>query len=49
MIDNDPYNYKMIVSIGKKCLLFDDREKYVLKENYVSNWLDVEKYIERNH
>ena len=48
MIDNDPYNYKMIISLGKQCLLFDDREKYVLKENYVTNWLDVEKYIERN-
>ena len=48
MIDDDPYNYKKIISIGKKCLLFDDREKYALKEDYVTNWLDVEKYIERN-
>lgn len=49
MIDDNPYNYKKIVSIGKKCLLFDDREKYTLKQDYVSNWLDIEKYIERNH
>ena len=49
MIDDDPYNYRKIVSLGKKCLLFDDREKYVLKEDYVTNWLEVEKYIERNH
>ena len=46
MIDNDPYNYKLVVSLGKKCLLFDDREEYALRENYVTNWLDVEKYIE---
>lgn len=49
MIDDNPYNFKKIVAVGKKCLLFDDREKYVLKEDYVSNWLDIEKYIERNH
>ena len=49
MIDDDPYNYKKIVSIGKKCLLFDDREKYELKEDYMTNWLDIEKYLERNH
>lgn len=49
MIDDDPYNYKKIISMGKQCLLFDDREKYALKENYVTNWLDIEKYIERNH
>lgn len=48
MIESNPYNYKKIVALGKKCLLFDDREKYVLKDNYVSNWLDVEKFIERN-
>ena len=48
MIDDDPYNYKKIVSVGKKCLLFDDREKYNLKQDYVTNWLDIEKYIERN-
>ena len=48
MIDNNPYNYKHVTSCGIKCLLFDDREKYVLKENYVSNWLEIEKYIERN-
>lgn len=48
MIEDDPYNYKKIISIGKKCVLFDDREKYTLKDNYVSNWIELEKYIERN-
>ena len=47
MIDNDPYNYKNLIALGKKCILFDDRERYALKDNYVTNWLDVEKYIER--
>jgi len=48
MIEDDPYNYKKISTIGIKCLLFDDREKFNLKEDYVTNWLEVEKYIERN-
>jgi len=48
MIDDDPLNYKMISSVGVKCLLFDDREKYDLKEDYVDSWLDIEKYIEKN-
>lgn len=46
IIDDDPYNYKMISSSGCKCLLFDDREKYNLDDDYVTNWLEVEKYIE---
>ncbi|MBR3211057.1 MAG: hypothetical protein IKF71_03875 [Bacilli bacterium] len=49
MIDDNPYNFKELQSMGVSCLLFDDREKYVLKEDYVTNWLDIEKYIERNH
>lgn len=48
MIDDDPYNYRLINAQGTKCLLFDDRERYDLKNNYVTNWLDIEKYIERN-
>lgn len=48
MIDDDPYNYKKIISSGTKCLLFDDKERYDLKNNYVTNWLEIEKYIERN-
>ena len=48
MIDDDPLNYKKISSVGVKCLLFDDREKYDLKEDYVDSWLDIEKYIEKN-
>ena len=48
MIDDDPYNYKKITSAGVRCLLYDDREKYQLKDDYVTNWLEVEKYIERN-
>ena len=49
MIEDDPYNYKKIISKGIKCILFDDREKYDLKHDYMTNWLDIEKYIERNH
>lgn len=49
MIDDDPYNYRKINAVGKKCLLFDDRERYDMKNNYFTNWLDIEKYIERNH
>lgn len=48
MIDDNPYNYKKITSLGIKCILYDDREKYELKDDYVTNWLEVEKYIERN-
>lgn len=48
MIDDDPYNYKKISAYGIKCLLFDDREKYDMKEDYVTSWLDIEKYIENN-
>lgn len=48
MIDDDPYNYQRINAIGRKCLLFDDREKFDLKNNYVTSWLEIEKYIERN-
>lgn len=48
MIDDDPYNYQKIVSHGIKCILYDDKEKYDLKDNYVTNWLQIEEYIERN-
>ena len=47
MIDDDPYNYKMISSNKCKCLLFDDRERFNLKDDYVTNWLEVEDYIEK--
>lgn len=48
MIEDDPYNYKKIISKGIKCILFDDRERYDLRQNYMTNWLDIERYIERN-
>lgn len=48
MIEDNPYNYKKIVALGKKCILYDDREKYVLRDDYVTNWIEVERYIERN-
>lgn len=48
MIDDDPFNYKKITSLGKKCLLFDDRGRYDLKKDYVTTWMDIEKYLERN-
>ncbi len=48
MIDDDPVNYQKLTHAGIKCLLFDDREKFIQKDDYVTNWLDIEKYIERN-
>ena len=47
MIDDNPYNYKTVVGTGCKCLLFDDRGKYDLKEHYATSWLDVEAYINK--
>lgn len=48
MIEDNPYNYHKITDASIKCLLFDDRARYELKNDYVTNWLDIEKYIERN-
>ena len=45
MIDDDPYNYKMLVERGMPCILFDDRDKYNPVENYAKNWLEVEELI----
>ncbi len=47
MIDDDPYNYKMITGDQGACVLFDDREKYDLKKDYVTSWLQVEEYINK--
>lgn len=47
MVDDDPYNYKMITGNGGHCLLFDDREKYDLKKDYATSWLEVEDYINK--
>ncbi len=47
MIDDNPYNYKMVVGNGCKCLLFDDRGKYDLRRDYVTSWLEVEEYINK--
>ena len=47
MIDDNPYNYKAIVGSGGKCLLFDDREKYDLRQDYAKSWLEVEQYISK--
>jgi len=49
MIDNDPFNYKKLSSANIRCLLFDDRARYDLENNYMTTWLEIEKYIERNH
>lgn len=46
MIDDDSYNYKMIRLENINCLLFDDRARYELKDNYVTTWTQIEKYIE---
>ena len=44
MVDDNPYNYKTIVGCGGKCLLFDDRDKYDMRHDYVTSWLDAEEY-----
>lgn len=49
MIDDDPYNYKKVTAANIPCLLFDDRGRYDLEKNYMTSWLEIEKYIERNH
>ena len=49
MIENNPYNYKLITQAGTECLLFDDQGKYQLKDHYMSTWNDIETYIERNY
>ncbi len=46
MIDDNPYNYKKVISTGTKCLLFDDRGRYDLGENYITTWQELEKYLE---
>lgn len=47
MIDDNPYNYKMVVGNGGKCLLFDDRGRFDMKNDYVTSWLEIEEYINR--
>ena len=47
MVDDNPYNYKTIVGNGGKCLLFDDRDKYDLRQDYVTSWLAAEEYINK--
>ena len=49
MIEDNPYNYKKMKEHGINCILFDDRGKYDLKQDYFTNWKEIEKYIERNH
>ena len=49
MIEDNPYNYKKIISTGTKCLLFDDRGRYDLGKDYVTTWKEIEKHIERNN
>ena len=45
MIDDDLNNCQIISNVGIKCLLFDDQSRYN-ESNRVSNWLEVERYIE---
>jgi len=49
MIDDNPFNYQKILEKGCKCILFDDRAKYSLDENYATNWIEVEKVVEKNY
>lgn len=47
IIDDDLFNIRKVQELGIKYLLFDDKEKYLLKDGYVTSWIEVEKYIER--
>ena len=47
MIDDDPYNYHKMIGEGVTCLLYDDREKYNLRDNYATSWLEVEDLVEK--
>ena len=47
MIDDDLYNCQMVNKLGVKYLLFDEKNRYN-ESNKVTNWLEVEKYIEGN-
>lgn len=49
MIEDNPYNFKKIRELGINCILYDDRGKFDLKQDYYTSWLEIEKYIERNH
>jgi len=49
MIEDNPYNFRIISQTGTTCLLFDDHGRYVMKDHYMSTWNDIEKYIERNY
>ena len=48
MVDDDPYNIKAMHASKVNCILYDDKERFASKENYATNWLEVEKIIERN-
>ena len=47
MIDDNPLNYQKILEKGCRCILFDDRAKYSLDDNYATNWIEVEKVVEK--
>ena len=49
MIEDNPYNFKKIRELGINCILYDNRGKFDLKQDYYTSWLEIEKYIERNH
>ena len=46
MIDDDPYNIQYLEASNILYLLFDDRGKRDRKNNYVTNWLEIERFIE---
>ena len=45
MIDDNINNYEIIKN-NLKCLLFDDNNQYNSIKDRVTNWLELEKYIE---
>ena len=48
MIEDDPYNYQRLKNMNIKSILFDDRGRYEIKEEYATTWKEIENYIERN-
>ena len=45
MIDDNYYNYSVLKENNIKCLLFDDKNRYLDNSDRVSCWEDVVKYL----
>ena len=45
MIDDNYYNYSVLKENNIKCLLFDDKNRYLDNKDRVSNWNEIEKIL----